>query len=541
MFFNRVSGKCRINMAANNISRREFIKSAGLGVSTLALGSCMPSVKCSGKGTAKPNIVFIFSDDHAFQAISAYGGRLAQVAPTVNIDRIAKEGIRFDRCYVTNSICAPSRAVIQTGKHSHLNGVPQNGRTFDVTQQTFPKLLRASGYQTAMIGKWHLQSDPVGFDYWQVLPGQGHYYNPEFITEAGNITEQGYVTDIITDKALDWLKNGRDESKPFMLMLQHKAPHREWEPGPEHLTLFDNVGIPEPESLFDDYTGRGTAAHKQDMTIKTTMRLGADNKVWAEDEKDSEPYRRTYGRMNRQQRHRWDTAYGPKNEAFKKANLSGKELIRWKYQRYMKDYLRCIRSVDDNIGRVLDYLDSSSLAENTVVIYSSDQGFYLGEHGWFDKRFMYEESFRMPFVARWPGVIKAGRVNEDLVQNLDFAQTFLDIAGVAQPDDMQGASIKPILEGKTPSDWRKSLYYHYYEFPGTHKVRRHEGVATKRYKLIHFYNLNEWELYDLKHDPSEMKSVYDDPKYAAKILELKKELQRLRKLYKVPDNKALEM
>lgn len=521
-------------MTLKKLSRRDFVKSVGLGISTLALGSCSPMPE-----DTVPNIVFIFSDDHAFQAISAYGGRLTKVAPTVNIDRIAKEGVRFDKCYVTNSICAPSRAVIQTGKHSHLNGVTRNGMDFDGSQQTFPKLLRAGGYQTAMIGKWHLQSEPVGFDYWQVLPGQGHYYNPDFRTAEGNVTEHGYVTDIITDKALWWLENGRDKSRPFMLMLQHKAPHREWEPGPDHLTLFDDVEIPEPDNLFDDYSGRGTAAHKQDMSIAKTMRMGGDLKVW-QDQENGGSYKRTYGRMDDQQRKKWKAAYGPKNQAFKKADLSGKELVRWKYQRYMKDYLRCIRSVDDNVGRVLNYLDKSGLADNTLVMYSSDQGFYLGEHGWFDKRFMYEESFRMPLVARWPGVIKPGSVNSDLLQNLDFAQTFLDVAGLDQPDDMQGASIKPILYGKTPSNWRKSLYYHYYEYPAVHMVRRHEGVATKDHKLIYFYDLEEWEFYDLKKDPSEMKSEYGNPAYSRKITELKAELLRLRKLYKVPDNQPLK-
>jgi len=512
-------------------TRREFIKTMGLGAAALAARGTAFAANESG---ARPNIVFIFTDDHARQAISAYGGRLAKVAPTPKIDRIAKEGILFTRCCVTNSICAPSRAVILTGKHSHLNGVIDNRAVFDGSQQTFPKLLQKEGYQTAIVGKWHLKSEPTGFDYWDVLQGQGHYYNPDFRTPGGKINVIGYATDVITDKALDWLQNKRDKNKPFMMMLQHKAPHREWSPGPKHLTLFDDVTIPEPETLFDDYEGRGTAAKKQDMSIAKTMLLATDLKVTPD--KPDKRFESRFGRMTAEQRRSWDAAYMPKNEAFKKANLEGKELVRWKYQRYMKDYLRCIASVDDNIGRVLDYLDESGLAENTVVIYSSDQGFYLGEHGWFDKRFMYEESFGTPLVARWPGAITPGRVNDDLVSNLDFAQTFLDIAGVEQPADMQGESLKPILLGKTPDNWRKSLYYHYYEYPAVHSVRRHEGVAGKRYKLLHFYDLDEWELYDLKKDPHEMKSEYDNPEYAGIVAELKAELKRLRAYYKVPEN-----
>ena len=517
-------------MSGTKHSRRQFLKVAGLTAASLSLSSCSESHGKMAKMTAmkkRPNILFIFTDDHAFQAISAYGGRLKKVAPTKNIDRIAREGMRFDKCYVTNSICAPCRAVIQTGKHSHIIGVLDNRLKFDGTQQTFPKILQRSGYQTAIVGKWHLQSLPVGFDYDEVLPGQGKYYNPTFIKRGKKVKHEGYNTEITTDLGLKWLDGERDKIKPFMLMLQYKAPHRRWLPGPKELTLFDDVKIPEPKNLFDDYSGRGTAAHKQDMSIKITMDK-LDNKL------------RTPGGMNKEQRKVWDAAYGPKNEEFKKANLKDDDLVRWKYQRYMKDYLRCIRSVDDNIGRVLDYLDESGLADNTVVMYSSDQGFYLGEHGWFDKRFMYEESFRTPLIARWPGVTKPRSVNKDLVQNLDFAQTFLDIARAEQPSDMQGMSLKPILAGNTPENWRKSLYYHYYEYPAVHMVRRHEGVATDRYKLIRFYgpdvpNNEEWEFYDLKKDPAEMKSQYGNKKYQKKIEELKTELIRLKKQYKVPE------
>jgi arylsulfatase A-like enzyme len=515
----------------NNQTRRDFLKTAGFAAASLLLPGCSnpakntATKKCSPVKCAKdrPNILFIFTDDHAFQAISAYGGRLAKVAPTPNIDRIAKQGMLFNKCYVTNSICSPSRAVILTGKHSHLNGVTGNKEVFDGAQQTFPKLLRKTGYQTAIVGKWHLKSDPTGFDYWEVLPGQGDYYNPLMRKSGQKVKHTGYVTDIVTDLGLDWLQDKRDKNKPFMLMLQHKAPHRRWEPALKHLNLFDDVTIPEPDNLFDNYDGRGTAAHKQDMSIEKTM-----------DDKDTKLV--TPPDLNSEQRKVWNAAYEPKNKALAKANLTGDDLIRWKYQRYLKDYLRCIRSVDENIGRVLDYLDTSGLAKNTVVIYCSDQGFYLGEHGWFDKRFMYKESFRTPLIAHWPGVTKAGSVNKDLVQNLDLAQTFLDIAGADQPSDMQGISLKPLLQGNKPKDWRKSLYYHYYEFPAVHSVRKHEGVATKRYKLIHFYNLNEWELYDLKKDPSEMKSQYENPEYSSVVAKLKKELARLKKQYKVPEN-----
>ena len=501
------------------LTRRNFVKICGVSAAALTV-SQVPAFAANNSGK-KPNILFMYTDDHAFQSISAYGGRLAKVAPTKNLDRIAKEGMIFHKSYVTNSICAPCRAVIQTGKHSHLNGILDNTTRFDGTQQTFPKILQKNGYQTAIVGKWHLWSRPTGFDYDEVLPGQGAYYNPTFIKRGETVKHEGYNTDITTDLGLKWLKDERDKDKPFMLMLQYKAPHRNWQPGPDHLTLFDDVTIPEPENLFDDYSGRGTAAHTQNMTIEKTMG-DYDNKLI------------TPRGLTDEQIEKWEAAYGPKNEKFKKANLKGKDLVRWKYQRYMKDYLRCIRSVDDNIGRVLKYLDDSGLAENTVVMYSADQGFYLGEHGWFDKRFMYEESFRTPLIARWPKHIKPGTKNYDLVQNLDMAQTFLDIAGAPQPSDMQGMSLKPIFEnGKAPKDWRKSLYYNYYEFPGPHSVRRHEGVATKRYKLIHFYDINEWEFYDLEKDPAEMNSQYENKKYAAKIEELKVELEKLKKQYKV--------
>ncbi len=485
-----------------------------------------------------PNIVFIFTDDHAYQAISAYKSRLASVAPTPNIDRIAAQGIRFEHAYVTNSICGPSRAVIQTGKHSHLNGFLKNGNHFNPNQQTFPKILQANGYQTAMVGKWHLHTIPQGFNYHLRLPGQGRYYNPDFINqEEKRIRIPGYVTDIITKKSLNWLKNSRDKTKPFMIMVQHKAPHREWLPEGKYLNLFDGEKIPEPTTLFDDYNTRGTPAHTQQMTIDKTMSLGKDLKVWEAYKKPFQTKIKNFliGRMSPKQKQTWLAAYSPKNQDFLAQNLAGRDLVRWKYQRYMKDYLRCIRSVDDGVGEILDYLKDAGLDKNTVVIYCSDQGFYLGEHGWFDKRFMYKESFRTPLLIKYPNITKPNTVNTDLVQNLDFAQTFLDIACIKQPKDMQGRSLLPIIKGQTPKNWRKYLYYHYYGYPAIHDVRRHEGIANKRYKLMHFYDINEWEFYDLKNDADEVQNQINNPKHQTLIKQLKLELIKLKKQYKVVD------
>ncbi len=482
----------------------------------------------------RPNILLVYCDDHAYQAISAYQSVSAyglKLNETPNIDRLAREGMRFDNCFVTNSICGPCRAVVQTGKYSHLNGFFCNGDRFDGTQQTFPKLLQRAGYQTAVVGKWHLghHMEPQGYDFHHILIGQGPYYNPPMIRNGERVQHTGYTTTIITDIALDWLKTKRDPDRPFMLMYQHKAPHREWEPGPKWLTKYDEVEIPEPDTLFDDYQGRGTAAKTQDMTIAKTMN-DRDLKLVAP------------RNLTDEQRKAWDAAYEPKNEAFREANLQGRDLVRWKYQRYMKDYLRCIAAVDDNLGRVLDYLDESGLANSTVVIYTSDQGFYLGEHGWFDKRFIYEESLRTPLIVRWPGVVKPGSTSADIVSNLDLAETFLDLAGTDVPDDMQGRSLVPLLKGSPPADWRQALYFHYYEFPGAHSVRRHYGVADGRYKLMHFYPhpwdaspIDEWELYDLKTDPKELRSVYGQAKYADVQKRLAAELARLRKQLKVPE------
>lgn len=462
-----------------------------------------------------PNIVFLFADDLTCQAISAFGDS-RKLLSTPGMDRIAKEGMRFDRCLVTNSICGPSRACVLTGKYSHANGFYNNSNSkFDGSQTTFPKLLQKAGYSTAIIGKWHLMTDPTGFDYWNILPGQGVYYNPATIDNGKTVKHTGYVTDIIGDISLDWLKN-RDRTKPFLLMCQHKAPHREWEP-PARLLGFDNDRVyDEPETLFDPYTARSKAVSDQDMSIEKTM-TDRDLKL------------ATPGQLNEEQRKYWDDYYGPRNEKYRAANLSGKDLIKWRYQRYMHDYLACVKAVDENISRVLDYLDKEGLADNTVVMLSSDQGFFLGEHGWFDKRWIFEESLRTPLMVRWPGVTKPGGSTSQIVSLIDFANTFLDIAGQQPIADAHGRSFVPLLKGETPADWRKSLYYHYYEFPVPHRVRPHYGVITDKYKLIHYYkpDVDDWELLDRSKDPLETKNFYADPAYADTVKELKAELIRL--------------
>jgi arylsulfatase A-like enzyme len=515
------------------------------------------SITWSAIADERPNIVFLFADDHAFQAIGAYSSRLKDMNPTPNLDKLAAEGMRFDRFYVGNSICAPSRATLLTGKHSHLNGKLDNRGAFNHDQQTFPKLLQKAGYQTAIVGKTHLKGAIQGFDYWETLPGQGNYYQPDFETKDGPTNYEGYVTEITTEKSLDWLENKRDKDKPFMLMIHQKAPHRSWCPPLDLLTKWDDVTVPEPDTLFDDYSTRTTAAHKQDMSIDKTMNLPNDlkvktpehNKIMLEQFAKIKKKRKgfvpggekgVYYRMTDAQRKVWDAAYNPKNQKFLDAKLTGKDLVRWKYQRYMKDYLRCIYAVDQGVGQVMDYLKKNGLDKNTIVMYSSDQGFYLGEHGWFDKRFMYEESFRTPLIVKWPEAIKPGSVNTDLTQNIDFASTFLDLAKAEIPADLQGRSLVPLFKAQKPADWRKSLYYTYYEYPhGSHSVRKHEGVSTKRYKLIRFYgtdvpNGEEWEFYDLEADPKEMNNSFNNPEYAAKVKELKAELQNLRTQYKAP-------
>ena len=484
------------------------------------------------KEQKRPNIVFIFSDDHALKAIGAYGSTINE---TPNIDKLAKEGMLFHHAMVTNSICGPSRAVILTGKYSHINGMATNGHDvrFNGAQMTFPKLLREAGYQTAVVGKWHLNSDPTGFDFWKVLPGQGEYYNPDFLTPKGRERLPGYVTNIITNESLQWLE-ARDKDKPFLLMVQHKAPHRSWLPAPEHLNDYNDKTFPEPATLFDTYDGRASAARNQKMEIGRDMNLFADNKVFAIRKNQQDNPDGQYGRMTPEQRQQMEEAYRAENEAFLKKRPEGKELVRWKYQRYMKDYLRSVASVDESVGEVLDYLKKADLEENTIVVYSSDQGFYLGEHGWFDKRWMYEESLHTPLVVRWPGVVKPGAQNRDMVLNLDFGETLLDAAGIKIPEEMQGKSLVPLLKGQTPKDWRKEVYYHYVESERPHFVAKHFGIRTEGHKLIYYYELGEWELFDLKLDPQEIKSRYNDPAYAGVVKDLKAKLKKLQQEYKDP-------
>jgi len=504
-------------------SRRDFLKKMGsVAASAGALSAFSDSAEAADQ--QRPNILFIMTDDHDRQALSCYDSVLNK---TPNLDRLAKEGMRFEHCCVTNSICEPSRAVILTGKCSHHNGVLDNRTQFDAGQQTFPKLLRKAGYQTAMIGKWHLKSSPTGFDYWNVLPGQGRYYNPTFIEMGERKKYQGYVTDITTDRALEWLE-GRESDKPFCLMWHHKAPHRKWLPGPEQLGMYNDTTFPEPPTLFDDYSTRCAAAREQEMTIKDHM--------GRRDLKLDDP-----GGLTDKQMKRWQAAFAKRKEEWKNRDFNDRELVRWKYQCYMRDYLSCIESVDQNVGRMLDYLDRSGLAENTVVVYTSDQGFFLGNHGWFDKRFMYEQPLHMPCLVRYPKEIPPGSVNDNIALNLDFAPTFLDFAGIDAPADMQGRSLRPILQGSTPDDWRSSMYYHYYEYPAVHMVKRHYGIRTERYKLIHFYfDIDAWELYDLKKDPHEVNNVYDDPAYAKVQKRLKEELRALQKQYGESDEMAMD-
>jgi arylsulfatase A-like enzyme len=451
------------------------------------------------KVATRPNILYIMADDHAAHAISAYG---SQVNNTPQIDRLAREGMRFNQCFVTNSICTPSRACILTGKYSHMNGVPVFNR-FDGSQPTLAKYLQAANYHTGMIGKWHLGSDPTGFDYWNILPGQGVYDDPVFIEMGQRKKHAGYVTDLITDFSIEFLKN-RPADKPFFLMCHHKAPHRPWQPDEKHAKLFENVQVPEPKTFDDEQSNFAT---RSDAAREATMRIDRDLKP--ADLKKTPP-----------------------------EGLSEAELKRWKYQRFMQDYLACIASIDDSVGRLLDYLDRNGLAENTIVIYTSDQGFFLGDHDWFDKRFMYEESLRMPFLIRWPNHIKPNSINNDMILNVDFAPMLLAAAGGEVPADMQGRSFLPLLSGQTPADWRTAMYYRYYHYPKDHRVQPHYGIRTERYKLIYFNKIDQWELYDLKEDPYELNNLYGDPSQAETVKRLKAELYRLKKDLKDEDQFA---
>lgn len=498
-----------------------------LGFGSLAL---LASCQTQEKEQQRPNIIYIMSDDHAYQAISAYGHGLNE---TPNIDRLADEGALFSRSTVTNSISAPSRAVLLTGKHSFVNGKVDNIEPFDWDQPNFPKLLQENGYQTAMIGKIHLDGIPQGFDYSMVLPGQGHYYNPDFLIDGERIRKEGYCTDIITDETIDWIKNKRDPDKPFAVLYHQKAPHRNWQPAPEYLNLYDDVTFDLPQNFFDNYEGRGSAAKEQKMQIHGHARWGHDFKMIVAPNGDSTSFYNQLKRMTPQQRETWLAAYRPKNEEFRAnyPNMTEEEIAHWKYNRYIKDYLRTIKSVDDGVGELLEYLEESGLAENTIVVYTSDQGFFLGEHGWFDKRFMYEESFRTPLLIRYPKEIKPGTKIDKLVQNLDFAPTLLDYAGVEIPEEMQGESFRDLVAGKT-NDWRDVAYYTYYEHPSEHMVKRHYGLTTDRYKLIHFYyDVDEWELYDLETDPNEMQNQYNNPEYAEVKEMMHRRLDETREYY----------
>ncbi len=523
--------------------KRISIKYLAIIMLSIGLFSCKNSdnktviQKAEEKGE-RPNIIFIMSDDHAYQAVSAYGYGLNN---TPNIDRIANEGVIFNKGFVTNSICAPSRAVMLTGKHSHMNGKVDNIQPFNWDQENFAKYLQQSGYQTALVGKIHLNGLPQGFDYSKVLPGQGQYYNPDFIENGVRKRIPGYVTTITTDIALDWLTNKREKDKPFLLLYHQKAPHRTWMPEEKYLTLFDEKTFDPPSNFFDDYKGRRAAA-AHEMGIYQDLDVVYDLKMLDKEEtlKTSKRinFQNMYNRMDENQQTAWDAYYDPVIEDFKQKNLKGKELALWKYNRYMQDYLRTIQSVDDGVGDILDYLEENGLSENTIVVYTSDQGFYLGEHGWFDKRFMYEESFRTPILMKYPKEIKAGTTIDKMIQNLDFAPTFLDYAGVEIPEDIQGESFRKLVSGEL-TEWRDAIYYTYYEFPGEHHVKRHYGVRTDRYKLIHFYyDIDEWELFDLEKDPSEMNNIYNDPTYAQIKENMHKRLEEMRVKY--GDSDALD-
>ena len=530
-----------ISISPFNLSSMKKIKLIYLlSIGFSILFSCQSNEE---KKQDRPNIIFIMSDDHAYQAISAYDNKLIE---TPNIDRIAQMGMLFTQASVTNSICAPSRATILTGKHSHLNGKIDNHFPFDTTNVTFPQLLQQAGYQTAMFGKLHFGNNPKGFDQFKILPGQGSYYNPDFITKhEGNIKVEGYVTDIVTDMTLDWLEKERKADQPFMLMYLHKSPHRPWLMAERHMEEFTKRTFPEPSTLFDDYSGRTSPAREAEMNILKDMGWSGDNKLSPAIMKqlgiadvggyDSIRYKSEFARFTPAQAENFRKYYGPIEEEFVKKypTMTDADKMRWKYQRYMQDYLGTIKAVDENVGRLLDFLEANNLMENTIIVYTSDQGFYLGEHGWYDKRFVYDESFKTPLLVAWPGKTQPGTRSDALVQNLDFAQTFLEAAGVPAPSDMQGESLVPLLTGNTEKWTRDAVYYHYYEYPAEHMVNRHYAIVTKEYKLIHYYFVeDQWELIDRIKDPQELKNVYSDPAYAAVKKDLHARLDALRVKYK---------
>lgn len=495
----------------------------------ILLASCGAGQKESPADNKPLNIIHIMTDDHSYQTLSAYGHALGKLAPTPNLDKLAAQGMLFRQAFVENSLSTPSRACLMTGLYSHQNGQRQLGAGIDTTKTFFSEILQQHGYQTAVVGKWHMQCEPKGFDYYQVLWDQGEYYNPEFKSKETNgeyTRREGYATKLTTDYAIDFLEH-RNADKPFCLLVHHKAPHRNWMPEEKYLHLYDDVEFPYPDTFDDDYSTRCEPAHTQEMQIDKNMTIVYDLKL--NELKNTKPYsdewnvegmQASLDRMNNEERQHWEEAYAGRYKDFMDSKRSGEELKKWKYQQYIKDYVRCIKTIDDEVGRLIQYLEQHGLMDNTVIVYTSDQGFYMGEHGWFDKRFMYEESFRTPLIIRYPGK-KQGLENHDLVQNIDFAPTYLDIAGIEKPECMSGTSLVPLLDGATPENWRDCLYYHYYDYPAIHMVRRHDGVRDKRYKLIHFYGgkderndaVNCNELYDLRSDPNETNNLFGNPDY----------------------------
>jgi arylsulfatase A-like enzyme len=500
------------------------------------LASCADKEKIKEK--KRPNIIFIMSDDHAMQAISAYGHPISKIAPTPNIDRIAENGALFKHSYVTNSICGPSRAVILTGKHSHMNGFRQNGDHFDGSQPTLPKMMQQAGYKTALFGKWHLHGYPEGFDDWKIIVDQGNYYNPDFIQNGDTTRIEGYATDIITNDALHWLKNREQDTTPFFMMVQHKAPHRNWMPALRHANKYDSVHFPLPHTYFPTFEDQ-LASAAQLQTIYKDMYEGHDLKMTQEYGSTTlahNPWPIDFDRMTLAQRKAWDEAYLAKNNALHTADLHGEALARWKGQRYLQDYMATIAAVDEGVGQLLDYLKEHELEENTIIVYTSDQGFYLGEKGWFDKRFMYEESFGTPLLMQYQGTIKGNTTINAMVQNLDFAPTFLDFAGISNyASEMQGESFKGLLDGSMKEDdFRQVIYYHYYDYPAFHMVKKHYGIRTHKYKLIHFFDdIDVWELYDLENDPKELRNLIDDSNYRYVRAMMHEKLDSVQKVYKV--------
>ncbi len=502
--------------------------------------ACNLSAQSQGPGPltgSRPNIVFVFSDDHAAHAISAYGSRLCK---TPNIDRIAHDGVRFANNFCGNALCGPSRATVLTGLHSHQNGFMRNGNTFDGSQPTMPKALQQAGYATAIFGKWHLESEPQGFDRWAVLPDQGQYYNPDFLTPTGRVRKEGHVTDLTTAMAIEWLERERDPSKPFLLMCQHKAPHREWMPAPQDLGLYRDVELPLPETLFDDYRTRIPEAAQTEMEIQKDLYLQYDlflEPTDAERAAAKGPDQWWDGmmrRMTESQRATFLAAYREENEAFRRNPPQGRALVQWKLQRYLKNYLRCVAGVDRSVGELLAWLDAHpDVKRNTLIVYSSDQGFFLGEHGYYDKRWMYEECLRMPLVMHWPKRIEGGRTIQQLTQNIDFAPTFLELAGAQLAIKPHGKSLLPLLDGRGAADWRDAVYYHYYESQATHRVPAHFGVRTDRHKLIRYYepHVDGWELFDLQTDPNELRNLADDPAHRDVRKRLEQRLAELRLEY----------